>query len=58
MRTYQGKPVVGQPDNLAYYVKWRKARHGHYIVYRLLHDGTVYIVRILHGSMDFPRRLS
>jgi toxin ParE1/3/4 len=49
----KGKRIEGHPEARAVFVKWPKARHGHYIVYRPMLEG-IYVLRILHSSMNTP----
>lgn len=52
-----GNPVEGRPGLFLLSVKWRGARHGHYIVYKPIDEGAL-IVRILHSAMDLLNNLS
>jgi len=52
----KGKRLEGNEDARAMYLKWPKAKHGHYIIYRPMNDG-IFVLRILHGTMDIPRHL-
>lgn len=54
---HAGKRVEGHPVAYAVYVKWPKAKYGHYIIYRSTDDG-IYVLRILHGAMNQPKHLS
>jgi plasmid stabilization system protein ParE len=51
-----GRLVDGHASARTYFVKWPKAKHGHYIVYRII-SGGIEIIRILHGAMNFPDHL-
>ncbi|HEY3780450.1 MAG TPA: type II toxin-antitoxin system RelE/ParE family toxin [Fimbriimonadaceae bacterium] len=52
----KSRAVVGHPTARAVFVKWSKAKHGHYIAFRLV-EGGIYVTRILHGAMDLPKHL-
>ena len=56
--TIEGKALIGgHPEVRAYFVRWHKAKHGHYIIYRASENGGIYVLRILHGRMDLPKYL-
>lgn len=50
------KPVRGVPNALAVFAKWPKARYGHFLIFEREDDG-IYMLRVLHSSMDVERRL-
>jgi len=51
-----GKRIAGFPLYRAQFVKWSKAKNGHYIIYRPTENG-IYVLRILHSAMDIPKHL-
>lgn len=52
-----GKPIIGHPVARARFVKWPKAKYGHYIVYRPTATG-IYVLRILHSAMNIADHLA
>jgi plasmid stabilization system protein ParE len=48
-----GSPIEDHPGIRALLVRWKQARHGHYVVYRPVEDGA-YVLRFLHSAMDLP----
>jgi toxin ParE1/3/4 len=52
----QGRPLEERPGFFSIFVKWPKAKHGHYVIYKPLETGA-YVVRILHSTMNFPEHL-
>jgi toxin ParE1/3/4 len=51
-----GRPISDRPGLYCYVVRWKRARHGHRIVYEETPTG-IYILRILHTSMSMPDHL-
>ena len=50
----RGRPVEDDPTLLALFVKWHRAKYGHWIIYQSVPEG-IYVLRILHSSMDLPQ---
>ena len=51
-----GKMVENHPEFRAIYVKWSKAKYGHFLIYRITPDG-IYLLRILHSAMNVAEHL-
>ena len=51
-----GNPIEGYSHALTILVRWKKAKNGHYIVYRVTQRG-IEVSRILHSAMDIERHL-
>jgi len=51
LNSHLGKPLQVTTEARARYVKWPKARYGHYIIYLPMIEG-IYVLRILHAAMD------
>ena len=45
------RPVEGADGAYASFVKWPKAKYGHFLIFEYEPDG-IHILRILHSSMD------
>jgi len=45
-----GHPVDFIRGTRAFFVKWKKAKHGHHIVYRAT-GSDLYVLRVLHSSL-------
>jgi len=46
-----GREIDGRPGVFGYLVRWKNARHGHYVIYIETESG-VHVIRFLHSSMD------
>jgi plasmid stabilization system protein ParE len=55
-RPDRGNPVAGRPGTFEHVVEWKRARHGHRIVYQQVPEG-IYVLRILHTAMNWPQHL-
>ena len=53
----KGRPVANRPGLRSYVVRWKRAKHGHRIVYEEIPSG-IFILRILHTAMTWPDDLA
>jgi plasmid stabilization system protein ParE len=49
---FLGRPISDRPGLISYVAKWKRAKHGHRIVYRRA-DDRIEIVRVLHTAMNW-----
>lgn len=52
-----GRKVQGRKKLYSYIAKWRRARHGHRIIYQVV-TGGIYVRRVLHTAMKIPPKFT
>ena len=50
---YHSRPVQELQGVRSIFAKWRKARHGHHLIFELREEG-IYVLRVLHAARDWP----
>jgi plasmid stabilization system protein ParE len=56
-KPYESKGIKGFPELRYIFAKWPKARYGHNIIFLPEQEG-IYVLRVLHTSMDMPSNLT
>jgi toxin ParE1/3/4 len=51
-----GRPIADRPGLRSHVARWKRAKHGHRIVYEEIPNG-IFILRILHTAMNLPDHL-
>jgi plasmid stabilization system protein ParE len=52
----KGRRIAGRPGLRSYIARWKRAKHGHRVVYEQTPTG-IFILRILHTAMNLPDHL-
>ena len=52
-----GSLVAGREEFQHYLAKWKRAKHGHRIIFRL-EGQELTVIRMIHSAMEFPRYFS